>query len=75
MVFCSNVTSFIDDKEKAINEYIRLTKPNGFVSAVPIYYAKKPPKNIVENVSNEIGTEIKIWDKKFWLDKFSHESI
>ena len=69
-VWCSNVTSFIKNKERAISEYLRVLKPNGTLIVIPIYYIKTPPKNIVDKVSEAIGSEIKIWNKSFWLDLF-----
>lgn len=38
LVWCSNVTSFIDDKKQAISEYLRVLKPGGFLAVIPIYY-------------------------------------
>lgn len=71
VVWSSNVTSFIGDKDKAISEYMRVLKPGGILVVVPIYYRAEPPTNIVKDVSEAIGTEIKVWDKEFWEATFS----
>ncbi len=70
IVWCSNVTSFISDKNKAIKEYLRVLKLKGSLVVIPIYYIKQPPKKIVNDVSKAIGTKIKVWDKNFWLELF-----
>lgn len=66
LVWCSNVTSFISNKEEAISEYLRVLRPGGILVAVPIYYRETPPKDIVEKVSETIGTPLTIRDKKTW---------
>lgn len=67
IVWASNVTSFIDDKNKAIEEYIRVLKPNGYLIFVPIYYVKEPPKELVTNVGKAIGVELSVLKKEDWV--------
>ncbi|MDD4352897.1 MAG: class I SAM-dependent methyltransferase [Candidatus Nanoarchaeia archaeon] len=74
-VWCSNVTSFIKNKEKAIKEYIRVLKKNGILIVVPIYYIKKPSNQIVKKISQALNSEIKIWSKSFWLKLFEEISL
>jgi len=75
VVFCSNVTSFINDKKEALENYVRVLKTYGFLVAIPIYYLKTPPKSIIINVSKEIGAEIKIFSKKDWLAIFDEQNL
>lgn len=70
IVWCSNVTSFIEDKESAIKEYLRVLKKSGFLILIPIFYEEIPPKEIVEKVSKAINSEIKVWDEYFWKNLF-----
>ena len=70
IVWCSNVTSFISDKNKAIKEYLRVLKLKGSLVVIPIYYIKQPPKKVVSDISKAIGTKIEIRDKDFWLNLF-----
>lgn len=71
VVWSSNVTSFIGDKNQAIAEYLRVLKPNGILVVVPIYYRTTPPAEIVQQVSEAIGAEIQVWDKAFWNTLFT----
>lgn len=68
MVWASNVTSFIEDKKKAIEEYVRVLKPNGYLVFIPIYYVKEPPKELVESVGKAIGVDLPVFKKEDWVN-------
>jgi len=67
MVWASNVTSFIENKDKAISEYVRVLKPNGYLVFIPIYYVKEPPRDLVESVGKAIGVDLPIFKKEDWI--------
>ncbi len=71
-VWASNVTSFIEDKETALKEYLRVLKVGGVLIVVPIYYRKKVPMSIVNDVSVAIGVQIKEWTKSSWINFFTN---
>lgn len=75
LVICSNATSFMNNKKKAISEYKRVVRPWGFIAVSPMYYLKIPPKNIVDKVSRIIGTTIDIKSKKDWLKIFEQSGL
>jgi len=75
VVWCSNVTSFINDKEKAISEYLRVLKIGGTLVVIPIYYIRKPPIKIITEVSKAIGSKIKFMEKKDWISLFNKISL
>jgi SAM-dependent methyltransferase len=58
MVFCGNVTTLIDDRERALAEYVRVLRPNGLLAATPMYYLEPPPPEVVTEVSRAIGVEL-----------------
>ncbi len=68
LVWSSNVSSFITDKQKAFSEYFRVLKFGGYLIVIPIYYLKKPPQNILNQVSGAVGTKINIWSKDDWIN-------
>lgn len=70
MIFVSNVTSFINDRENAIVEYTRVLKPGGVLAAAPIYYRQNPPANIISDVEDAILAKIDVWDKQYWDNLF-----
>ena len=68
VVWLSNVLSFIDEKELALKECIRVLKKGGFLAFVPIYYQATPPQNIVDKVSEAINSKLDIFKKDDWID-------
>jgi len=75
VVFVSNVTSFISDKEAAIKEYTRVLKPRGLLIAAPISYIKLPPFSIVKEVEKAIGSSLTISDSSQWLEYFEEHDL
>ena len=75
MVFCGNVTSLISNRNKALIEYIRVLKKGGLVAAIPMYYIKPPSSELLSRVSNAIKVKIVDWDKAFWINFFSQDTL
>ena len=75
LVVCSNATSFMEDKNKAISEYKRIVKPWGFIAVSPMYYIQKPTNFIVKKVSEIIGAKINITSKGDWLNLFKKNGL
>ena len=68
LIICGNAISFINDKNKALKELIRVLKPNGFISIVPLWYKKNPNQNIISKVNHELGFDIICYYEKDWMD-------
>jgi len=68
VVWLSNVLSFINEKELALKECIRVLKKDGFLAFVPIYYQTIPPQDIVDEVSEAINSRIDIFKKNDWIN-------
>lgn len=74
LIICGNAISFINNKSKAFNEIIRVLKPNGFISLVPIWYREKPNMNIINKVNNELGFKIHCYYEEDW-SKFNDDRL
>ena len=68
LVVLSNAISFIEDKNTALDECIRVIKPWGFLAVVPIWYKVDPPEAIVDQISTTIGIPIEIKKKADWIN-------
>lgn len=68
LVMCGGATSFMDDKNKAVEEYFRVLKPWGFLATTQLFYHKKPSKEILDSVSKIIGVQVEYRNKNDWLN-------
>ena len=68
LIVCGNALSFVENKNEAISEIIRVLKPNGMIALVPIWYKQTPDFNIVDNVNKILGFKIKCTREDDWLD-------
>ena len=54
-VICESVNAFIEDKQRAASEYVRVTKPGGYVGLNEATWIKaQPPTEIVEYFSHTV---------------------
>lgn len=67
LVMVGGATSFMDNKNKAINEYLRILRHWGFLVMTPLTYHTQPPLHVVNNVSKIIGVTIKPMSKEDWI--------
>lgn len=74
LIICGNAISFINNKSKAIDEIIRVLKPNGFISIVPLWYKDVINQEIISKVNKELGFEITCYSEKDWTD-FSRKKL
>lgn len=75
VVFSGNVTSLIDDKTKAMNEYRRVLKQTGYLVAVPMYYIETPSEELLNAVRDAIQVNIAVHDKADWRAFFVSENV
>lgn len=75
LVITGNATSFMDKQQKAVSEYVRVVKTNGFVAAVPIWYKTQPPADIVQKTSDIIGSQITPRTRADWHDFFGSSCL
>lgn len=75
VVFAGNVTSLIDDKNKALDEYLRVLKPLGYIVAIPMYYLKKPEKQLLDAVGKAIRVDIRDYYKDDWVKFFLRDRL
>ena len=58
-VITESVTSFPEDKQRAVNEYARVTRPGGYVGLAESTWLKvPPPPELVAWVSQDVGATV-----------------
>ena len=66
-VITESVTSFPADKQRAVNEYVRVTKPGGYVGLNESTWLKTPtPPELVAWTSQNVGTNAKPLTSDGW---------
>jgi ubiquinone/menaquinone biosynthesis C-methylase UbiE len=67
-VITESVTAFPDDKQKAVNEYMRVTKPGGYVGLNESTWLKYPPSpDMITWASQDLGANVKPLTSGEWV--------
>ena len=68
VVITESVTSFPEDKQKAVSEYARVTKPSGYVGLNESVWLKvPPPPDITAWVSQDLGANVQPLTADAWV--------
>jgi len=66
-VITESVTAFPEDKQKAVNEYVRVTKPGGYVGLNETTWLKvPPPPDVVAWAQQDVGASVKPLTPDAW---------
>jgi ubiquinone/menaquinone biosynthesis C-methylase UbiE len=74
LVMAGGATAFMSDKQKAIDEYVRVIKPWGYICITPLFYHLEPPMNLIKKISDIVGTQIKVMRIEDWTNLFLKSS-
>jgi ubiquinone/menaquinone biosynthesis C-methylase UbiE len=67
-VITESVTAFPENKQQAIREYARVTKPGGYIGLNESTWLKTPPSpEILEWVSQDLGAHVKPLTSDGWI--------
>ena len=67
-VITESVTAFPEDKQKAVNEYARVTKPGGYVGLNESAWLKvPPPPEVVAWASQDVGANVQPLTSDAWV--------
>jgi ubiquinone/menaquinone biosynthesis C-methylase UbiE len=68
-VITESVTAFPEDKERAVNEYVRVTKPGGYVGLNESIWLKvPPPPEVIAWASQDVGANVKPLTSDGWVE-------
>lgn len=71
ILMVGGATSFMEDKSRAIKEYLRVLRPWKFLVSTPLVYHTTPPQSVVDSVSSVLGVKIQPMTKEDWLSTVS----
>lgn len=75
-VITESVTAFPPDKQRAVNEYARVTKPGGYIGLNESTWIKtSPPQEILDWASQELGATVKPLTGEEWTDLMENAGL
>jgi ubiquinone/menaquinone biosynthesis C-methylase UbiE len=75
-VITESVTAFPEDKQRAVNEYRRVTKPGGYVGLNESTWLKTPPPpEAVAWASQEIGAQVEPLAREVWVELLENAGL
>jgi len=75
-VITESVTSFPADKQRAVNEYVRVTRPGGYVGlAESTWLETPPPPELVAWASQDVGASVQPLTADEWLSLLQNAGL
>lgn len=75
-VFTESVTAFPEDKQKAVNEYARVTKPGGYVGLNETVWLKTPPPpEVIAWAEQDLGANVRPLTAEAWRALLEHAGL
>jgi ubiquinone/menaquinone biosynthesis C-methylase UbiE len=75
-VITESVTAFPEDKQKAVNEYVRVTKPGGYIGLNESTWLKfPPPPEMKAWASQDLGASVKPLTPEAWTSLLENAEL
>jgi arsenite methyltransferase len=75
-VITESVAAFPEDKQRAANEYVRVTKPGGYVGLNESTWLKTPPPpDVVAWASQEVGAQVEPLTREGWVELLENAGL
>lgn len=75
LVFSAGGIAFVPDKEKAIQEMVRVARDWGFIADIVMYYKETPPDYLIEEMNKLMNLNIKKWNENFWIKIYEDQGL
>jgi len=70
LVFSAGSTAFMSERKKCLLEFKRICKFYGFIADTFLFYSRKPPAGLIENINKTINIQIQDWDDQYWIKAY-----
>ncbi|MFJ8588341.1 class I SAM-dependent methyltransferase [Streptomyces sp. NPDC093595] len=70
VVLSGGALAFVIDQPRAVEEWLRLVKPNGLVANSELWYHAEPPQKLLDKVSELIGVPVPRYTRDHWMDLY-----
>ena len=71
LTFSAGALAFVEGHRSAVDEWIRVTKPNGLIADAELYYREEAPESVRADVTRTIGVKVPNYDSDYWPRLFS----
>ena len=68
IVFCESVATFVEDKQRVVDEFARVTRPGGRIGLNEEVWLKPPSEDLARQAQALWGIEHKVPTVEDWLD-------
>lgn len=75
VTFSAGALAFVVGHRAAMDEWLRVTRPNGMIADAELYYREEPPASIRAEVARIIGVEVPHYDADYWPRLFSRPQL
>lgn len=75
LVFSAGSVAFMRNRDVAIKEIIRVTKPWGFICDTVLFYRKTPPPSLLKKINNLTKLELKPWRLDYWESMYTGKNL
>lgn len=75
LVFCESVLNFVAEKEEAIAECVRVTRPGGYVGVNEMFWITEPPGALKPMVQQMLGTNQPLPTAAAWQSLWAHSGL
>lgn len=72
VVLSGGALAFVDGHTRAIQEWVRVTRPYGLLADAEFYYHTEPPTSLLQKVSEVIEVEVPCYPRSYWFKVFEH---
>ena len=66
VVICESVVAFVAEKQKAVNEFVRVAKPEGYVGLNESTWVKQPPQKMTDYFARALGQNMQTLSEESW---------
>jgi len=74
-VFSGGSTFFVDDRKKALYEYMRVVKPWSFIGDMNFFYERTPPGNLMKSLEQALEFSITPFMRNDWLTLYQSVNL
>ncbi len=75
LIISGGATSFMDDKSRAVSEMHRVLSNWGFCSVCNLFYHSRPPRQLLDKVSEIIGVKINYMTADDWMQIYTNNKV